>query len=296
MRMRSLAPILGALVFGAVTLLSSVAVAAAADSRGALSHGDLARVRTDRVDLAVDRTISPVGVAEIAAAAEQDVAAVEVAFDRRFSARPVVYVFATPDAFARALRDRFGYEEATARNLARSGGVLDPRTRAIALNWARLAGTRPITILRHELTHLAVRELVGDAAVPAWVDEGLATLAEGGSGGTFLPARSAALLALAVGALRIDALTSREAWLDLDPVALPVAYAASAEAVRLIEERLGPGGLTRALALTGRLGGFAAGFAQEADEPLAAMLARVPALVRRDAEPRPLLGGAHRPR
>jgi hypothetical protein len=44
------------------------------------------------------------------------------------------------------------------------------------------------------------------------------------------------------------------------------------------------------------LGGFAAGYGQEADEPLAVMLAAIPALVRRDHQRRPLLGGAHRPR
>src|SRR5260370_870150 len=58
------------------------------------------------------------------------------------------------------------------------GAIFAPPTRTIALNWAKVGAGRGDAAIAHELAHLMVNEIAGGVAVPAWLDEGLATIAE----------------------------------------------------------------------------------------------------------------------
>src|SRR5207248_3904264 len=125
----------------------------------------------------VDAGVDPATRRVLAAAVDRDIAQLEAEYGYRFASVPTVYVFATRSGFATGLRQIFGARPSDAGVLAAtSGGVALTRQNAIVVN---LQNTDPgqITIVRHELTHMLVHQIAGpDATIPAWFDEGLATL------------------------------------------------------------------------------------------------------------------------
>src|SRR5207302_10726287 len=97
-----------------------------------------------------------------------------------FVSRPAVYAFATRNSFAFGLQTVFGVRGPDAGILAAAnGGITLPRQGAIVLNLQNVPNDKDFAIVRHELTHALVHETIGgDATLPAWFDEGLATLEE----------------------------------------------------------------------------------------------------------------------
>src|SRR5213594_305084 len=136
----------------------------------------LSTVLTTRADVRVESGIPAPEVVRLASTADSAISRIEQVFGRSFTDKPRILVFATRASFARGTQDLFGYSPETAASVAASyGGVFDAQTLTIAVSWQSAAGANLPGLLAHELTHLAIREIVGrDAVLPAWFEEGLA--------------------------------------------------------------------------------------------------------------------------
>lgn len=214
----------------------------------------LEAVRTGAADLRVERTVPAAELVVIAAAVERDVPAVEREYGVPFRARPLIQVFATVMSFEEAVQVLYRYPATVARALGLSGGGMDRPSGTIVVNWARVRGDRVITIFRHELSHLMVRQIVGvDTAVPAWFDEGLATLSQYALADRPDAAVNADYVAsalLSTQRLSLAQLVTTESWLRASATAGPAVYAVAGSATATLRGDVGQAGVNRILALT----------------------------------------------
>ncbi len=118
-------------------------------------------------------------------------------------------------------------------------GYADPQQNVIAVSLSR---AYPLLDMRrqipHELTHIAIGHIVGEASVPAWLVEGLALV--------FEAEPDPDLRALFEAYTQGGALYPLEALcpaFPLDRAAFALAYAQSYEVIRYIENRYGPAGI-----------------------------------------------------
>lgn len=211
---------------------------------------DFRRAASGAVELWTERSL-PIAVANaIGATLTQDAAAVESYFGRPFADPPSIFVFSSRASFAAALEQQFGFSTDTAALLARqTGGVTLAGIDAVAINGESVLAAGPSTIFRHELAHVAVHRLSGDA-VPAWLDEGLATLVEGRDPFGIDRAAALSLLANDPGVLTI--FSDERSWLQNNSDYGGHAYGVAAEAVRVVEDRIGIPGV---VAMLERMGG-----------------------------------------
>ncbi|HJW48696.1 MAG TPA: hypothetical protein VJ726_04715, partial [Candidatus Limnocylindria bacterium] len=154
----------------------------------------LSTVLTQRADVRVETGVPVSEIIRLATSVDSAIGRVEMVFGRHFATKPRVLVFATRSSFTRGTLELFGYSPETAANVALSyGGVFDPETLTIAVNWEAAAGADLPSLLAHELTHLATREIVGQGAVlPTWFEEGLAAEIQAGDAGISTNAQAAA--------------------------------------------------------------------------------------------------------
>jgi len=132
-------------------------------------------------------------------------------------------------------------------------------------------GDASLAIVRHELAHLLAHQIAGpDADLPAWFDEGLATLMER-DGAATAGARSSAvaLSILTEGKTTLGDLDQQTQWAQRNAALDGQAYSVAAEAVRLLEERVTHDGLIRILHAMGGGATFASAYADEAGESIA---------------------------
>jgi EAL domain-containing protein (putative c-di-GMP-specific phosphodiesterase class I) len=228
--------------------------------------------RTAAGDIYTDESVSPGVRAALANAVERDVAKLEEDFGRSFASRPAVYAFATRTSFAFGLQEIFGVRGPDAGLLAvANGGITLPRQGAIVINLQNVPSDKDFAIVRHELTHALVHETIGvDGVLPAWFDEGLATLAER-DGGATAGARSSAvaLSILTAGRTTLGDLEQQTAWAQRNAELGGQAYSVAAEAVRLLEQRVSHAGLLRMLHAMGGGSTFAAAYVEAAGESVA---------------------------
>ena len=232
---------------------------------------ELACVRTDAADIYVEESVTPAIREAIAKAVDRDVATLERDFGRAFASRPAVYAFATRNTFAFGLQEIFGVRGPDAGLLAvANGGITLPRQGAIVLNLQNVPSDKDFAIVRHELTHALVHETIGlNAVLPAWFDEGLATLVERDGGATSGARSSAvALSVLTAGKTTLSDLEQQTLWAQRNAAIDGQAYSVAAEAVRLLEERVSHDGLLRILEAMGGGSTFAAAYADEAGESI----------------------------
>jgi len=232
---------------------------------------DLECQRTDRADLYVEASLAPAIRDALAGAIERDMATLEQDFGHTFAGRPAVYAFATRTSFAFGLQEIFGVRGPDAGLLAAAnGGMTLPRQGAIAINLQNVPSDKDFAIVRHELTHALVHETIGvDAALPAWFDEGLATLVER-DGAVTSGARSSAvaLSILTAGKTTLGDLDQQTEWAQRNAALDGQAYSVAAEAVRLLEERVTHDGVIRILEAVGGGSTFATAYADEAGESI----------------------------
>lgn len=184
---------------------------------------------------------------------DADISAVGGRLGRSFEVRPKIVTFASAASFESGLRTLFGYAQATARSLAaNNGGVLI--SRVVLINWAVLGQERPLTILRHELTHALVREITRTGEFPAWFDEGLATLeqdtvpgAEVGSLEEWYAGRAL----LESGGVTLGQLASAADWSRQSAALGGRNYFTAASAVRALIDDIGRPSLLRLLERVG---------------------------------------------
>ena len=226
-----------------------------------------------RATVYADASVSASARAEIAASVDDDMASLEKEFGRSFAVAPKIYVFATRSGFAYALQSVFGVRGPDAGLLAAAnGGVTLPRQGVIVINLQNLGPGGASTIVRHELTHALVHERVGaDAVLPAWFDEGLATFEERAQADTDESAArdsSIALAVLADGRTTLRELDAPAEWAQHNALLGGQGYTVAAEAVRLLQDRVGRDGMLRMLDDIAGGQTFGAAYAAEAGEAL----------------------------
>ncbi|MDQ2914719.1 MAG: hypothetical protein M3T56_15935, partial [Chloroflexota bacterium] len=227
---------------------------------------------TARADLYAEKSVAPAVRDALASAIERDMAKLEQDLGHTFGSRPAVYAFATRNSFAFGLQEIFGVRGPDAGLLAAAnGGITLPRQGAIVINLQNVPNDKGFAIVRHELTHALVHEIVGpSASLPAWFDEGLATLMERASTGTTATRDSAVALAiLSAGKTTLADLDQQAQWAQRNAALDGQAYSVAAEAVRHLQLRVPHDGIIRMLDAMGGGSTFAAAYLAEAGETVA---------------------------
>lgn len=219
-------------------------------------------------------SVKPAQREALARAVDRDMHELEQQFGRAFTARPSIYLFSTRASFALGLQQMFGVRGPDAGLLAAAnGGVNLSRQGAIVINLQNLGNDRDLAIVRHELTHALVHEIIGpDTVLPAWFEEGLATLEErkGAIAGTEAARHAAVALSLVTEErTTLGDLEQVSQWVQRNAALDGQAYTVSAEAVRLVEESVSRAGLVRMLEATGHGTSFADAFAFETGQSVA---------------------------
>jgi len=146
---------------------------------GRSAVADLRSVPAPRADAHVDASVSDADVAALGRAVDRSVAYVEDLFQHKFAAPPKLVLFGNTASFSSGLTEFFNYSEGdAARSAASYGGIYDHATATIAVNLQTIAADDRVATLDHELTHYIMRELSASQPLPAWFEEGVATLAE----------------------------------------------------------------------------------------------------------------------
>lgn len=219
-------------------------------------------------------TVAPSVREAVAKAVDRDMQELEQQFGRAFTARPSIYLFSTRASFALGLQQMFGVRGPDAGLLAAAnGGINLSQQGAIVINLQNLGNDRDLAIVRHELTHALVHEIIGpDAILPAWFEEGLATLEErkGAAGGTEAARHAAVALSLVTeDRTTLGDLEQVSQWVQRNAALDGQAYTVSAEAVRLIEVSVSRAGVVRMLEATRSGTSFADAFAFETGQSVA---------------------------
>ncbi|HYV23275.1 MAG TPA: EAL domain-containing protein [Candidatus Bathyarchaeia archaeon] len=250
---------------------------------------DLECQRGDRADLYVDDAVAPAVRDALSAAIERDMATVEKELGHSFASRPAVYAFASRTSFAFGLQSVFGVRAADAGILAvANGGITLPRQGAIVINLQNVPNDKDFGIVRHELTHALVHEIVGaNASLPAWFDEGLATQIERDDGATVAARGSAVALGiLTEGKTTLADLDQQTDWAQRNAALDGQAYSVASEAVRLLEQRVTHDGLIRMLDAIGGGSTFGAAYLAEAGESVADFTRAFPSRLAAESEAR----------
>ena len=234
----------------------------------------LAAVATMRADLRAEAGIPASEILRVATALDVAAERIERVFGRPFSDRPRVLLFATPASFARGAEEIFDYTPETARLAANSyGGIVDHPTLTIAVNWRAVGGDLS-GLLAHELAHVMIRDVSGrDAHLPAWFEEGFATIVQRDDA---LPTDTDALAAeslLSNGVVSLDELATLPDWHRTFARVGRAQYAVAALAVHGMEARVGQQGLVAALAAVGAGASFEDAYAELGTGALASFVA-----------------------
>lgn len=214
--------------------------------------------------LYIEAGIGSADRAVISAAQERDIRALEADFARRFEPAPSIYVFAIPGTFELGLIILFRLTPTAARSLANGHpGALDVGSVSVALDWQLVRFERPLTIIRHELTHAMVHQIVGrDVELPAWLDEGLAATSRDGLVGAEDPGADHAVAAALLASSRVSLarLSTTESWIRQSAALGPRSYSVARTATDLLTKDVGRSGIVDLLERTARGEDFAAAF------------------------------------
>jgi hypothetical protein len=241
-----------------------------------LGHLNTREVANASAYLEIDTQVDSDDTERLRSAAEADVRAVESFVGRSFATPPTIFVLATRSRYAAALEHVLGYEPANAATLAeKTGGLYVSDPSVVFVNWQNVrSGT--LFVLRHELTHALIRETVGPrATVPAWVDEGLATLAQ-----ETVPGRAgpnvggyAAVALLARQDVTLDDLSTLAEWPARNTALHGYAYEVAAQGARELVHHLSLAVLVQILSAEREGGSFADAYQRVTGEPFAAFVA-----------------------
>jgi len=199
-----------------------------------------------RSDLRIDASLSRDDTEVVSATVATDMAAVEAEFQRNFTVRPTIYVFASTETYTEGFVRIFGYPRTTATFVAENSvSFFEPSLRLIAVNWEAVRARRPVAAIRHELTHLLTLDAYSPRCelVPAWLNEGQARLAEaqvpGGEWRLVRVRYEAASMAATGTLIPLNTLVSQLSWNALTDWAGYFKYQESARAVELLREDVG---------------------------------------------------------
>jgi EAL domain-containing protein (putative c-di-GMP-specific phosphodiesterase class I) len=255
------------------TLGPSAPSLSALDTLAQRSGVTFAAQTTTRAEIFAECAVSQDVLDRLVNAVDRDIAELETEYGRSFQRRPAIYAFATRTTFAMGLQNLFGVRGPDAGLLAAAnGGITLPRQGAIVLNLQNVAKDGDLSIVRHELTHALVHEIVGpEASLPAWFDEGLATLEERAAANDEVASARGSAIALSLlveGSASLADLATPAEWAQRNATLDGRAYTVAAEAARLVEQRIGHDGVLRVLEATRGGRTFGAAYATEAGESL----------------------------
>lgn len=224
----------------------------------------LALMPTGAGPLYIEAGIGSTDRAVISAARERDIRALEADFARRFEPAPSIYVFAIPGTFELGLIILFRMTPTVARSLANGhAGALDVGSVSVALDWQLVRFQRPLTIIRHELTHAMVHQIVGrDVELPAWLDEGLAAMSRDGLVGSEDPGADHAVAAALLASSRVSLarLSTTESWIRQSAALGSRSYSVARTATELLTKDVGRSGIVGLLERMGQGEDFATAF------------------------------------
>ena len=232
-----------------------------------------------RADVLVETTVPAIDASGLAVGVDRAVERVETLFGHPFSVRPRVLVFGSAASFAQGARELFGYSRATAYNVAATyGGIFDRPTLTIALNWTASSRERMNAAIAHEVTHLMIRDITNGNTVPAWLDEGLATVIEEDTpgGAIFLGDEQLGGRALAAsGATSLGDLDALADWHSAYAHFGRSLYAYAANSVRAMQARIRWDRMLAVLADVGNGTRFDAAYLAESGESTESLQLRV---------------------
>ncbi len=223
-------------------------------------------------DIYVESSITAVDQQAIAAQAASDVLQVQTDFARSFTQRPRIYVFATTTGYTTGLSSVLGLSATEAASFgAKTLGIYASGLVAIGANWQLISSPKPISTIRHELTHMMEHQIVTTGAMPAWFDEGSARLEDltvSGSQHRVLDnVYGAASMAATNTLLTLDDLTSVTTWNARTPPLSTYQYYGASQAVQFLQNDLGKTGWLRLYDLMAQGQTFAAAYQTVANQP-----------------------------
>jgi hypothetical protein len=213
---------------------------------------------TGSTDFYAETTVSRSEAATINTQINADIARIQQDYGRSFAARPEVYLLATDATYAAAQTAILGLGQTSVtspalRNPFESAGVYFQKR--VAMDLERIGDGIPFTTSRHELTHMMIDEITGDARVPAWLNEGSARLEEftipGAQWWRTLEQHRAVSMAVNGQQLSTDQLTSQGTWNAREGPVSRYQYAEASQIVQLLRNDIGLLGQMQILSLLG---------------------------------------------
>jgi hypothetical protein len=213
---------------------------------------------TGSSDFYAEAAVSRFAAGAINTQVNADIARIQQDYGRTFAARPEVYLLATNASYETAQTQILGLGPAfvSARSIAEpfeSAGVYFRKR--VAMDLARIGNGIPFTTARHELVHMMIDEITGDAFVPAWLNEGSARLAEftipGAQWWRTVEEHRAVSMAVIGRQLSTDELTSQGSWNSREGLLSRYQYAEASQIVQVLRNEIGLAGQLQILSLIG---------------------------------------------
>jgi hypothetical protein len=242
---------------------------------------------TGSSDFYAESTVSRFAAGAINTQVNADIARIQQDYGRSFAARPEVYLLATDTTYETAQTQILGLGPSflSAQSIAdpfESAGVYFQKR--VAMDLARIGNSIPFTTSRHELTHMMIDEITGDAPVPAWLNEGSARLEEFTIPGALwwrtVEQHRAVSMAVIGRQLSTDELTSQGAWNSREGLISRYQYAEASQIVQVLRNEIGLAAQLQILSLIGAGRTFEESYAAVTGRSWAEFAASVPARLR----------------
>ena len=213
---------------------------------------------TGLADIYAETTLTRFDAATISTQINADVSRIQQDYAKSFSARPQVYVMATDSSYATAQTTILGIapifvSAPSIESRFETAGVYFQGK--VAIDWARSNDSLPLTVGRHELTHMIIDEIAGDAVVPAWLNEGSARLEEftiaGSEWWRVVNQFEAVSMAVNSRLFTVSELTSQASWNTRQRPAVDYQYAEAQQIVQVLRDEMGIAGEIEILRLLG---------------------------------------------
>ncbi|HEY6203125.1 MAG TPA: hypothetical protein VI056_08775 [Candidatus Limnocylindria bacterium] len=242
---------------------------------------------TGSTDFYAEATVSRFEAGAINTQVNADIASIQQHYGRSYIARPEVYLLATDTTYATAQSQILGL----ATTFVSSPAEADPFESAgvyyqkrVAMDLARTGNSLPFTTARHELTHMMIDEITGDASVPAWLNEGSARLEEftvtGAEWLRALNRHRAVSMTVNGRQLSTAELTSQGSWNSREGALSTYQYAEASQIVGLLRSDIGLPGQMQILTLLGAGRTFEEAYGAVTGRSWAEFAASVPARLR----------------
>lgn len=213
---------------------------------------------TGSADVYAESTITGAEAATVNVQVNADIARIQQDYGRVYAARPHVYVLATDSTYSAAQTNILGVAPAFVTSdseppRGETAGVYFRQK--VAVHWGRVKFDKPLTITRHELTHMMIDEITGEEFIPSWLNEGSAILEEYTvPGSLWMQARDrhrAVSMAVTGQLIPLSDLQSQLDWNRRTGLAFTYQYAEAQELVQLLRTEAGTTGVLAIFALLG---------------------------------------------